>query len=141
MALDMEVGLPPSHIVLDGAPASLPKQGGRPPIFGTFLLSPNGWMHQDAIWDGGRPQPRRLCVSWGPSFLSPKGAQRPNFCPICPLSPNDWMDEDASWYGNRPRPRPHCIRRGPSSARKGHSSSPSFLPMFIVSTVAHLSYC
>jgi len=32
------------------------------PIFGSFLLWPNRWM-QDATWYGGRPQPRRLCLS------------------------------------------------------------------------------
>jgi len=100
-----------------------PKKGADPPIFGPFLLSPNGWMHQDATWYGGRPKPRRLCVRCGPSFPSPKGAQPPIFVQ-CPLWPNDCMDEDATWYGSRPRPRPHCIRRGPSSARKGHSSPP-----------------
>jgi len=31
-------------------------------------------MHQDAIWYGRRPQPRRLCVRWGPSPL-PKGTE------------------------------------------------------------------
>jgi len=61
MALDMEVGLAPGHIVLDGDPAPLPQKGDRPQIFGPFLLSLNGWMHQDATWYGGRPQPRRLC--------------------------------------------------------------------------------
>ena len=47
------------------------KKGAEPPppIFGPFLLRPNGWMHQDqdATWYGGRPQLRRLCVRWGPS--------------------------------------------------------------------------
>jgi len=84
MALGMEVGLGPSHIVLDGDPA--PSQKGAeppPPIFGTFLLSPNGWMHQYATWYGGRPQPRRLYVICGPSFPSSKGAQSPNFRPMC----------------------------------------------------------
>jgi len=36
-------------------------------------------MHQDATWCGDRPQPRRLCVRWGPSFPSPEGAQSPHF--------------------------------------------------------------
>ena len=35
-------------------------------------------MHQDATWYGGRPQPRRLCVSWGPSPL-PKKGRSPQF--------------------------------------------------------------
>jgi len=83
MALGMEVGLGPSHIVLEGDPTPLPQKGDIvPPIFGPFLLSPNGWMHQDATWYGGRPQPRRLCVRWGPSFLSSKEAQSPIFRPM-----------------------------------------------------------
>jgi len=32
-----------------------------------LLLWPNGLMHQNATWYGGRPQPRRLCVTCGPS--------------------------------------------------------------------------
>jgi len=28
-------------------------------------------------WHGGRPQPRRLCVRWGPSPLPPKGGGDP----------------------------------------------------------------
>jgi len=82
MALGMEVGLGPSQIVLDGDPAPSPKKGQSPPIFGPFLLSPNGWMDQDGTWYGGIPQPSRLCVRWGPSFPSPKGAQSPNFRPV-----------------------------------------------------------
>jgi len=52
-----------------------PSKGGRTPspIFGPFLLWPNGWMHQDATWYGGRPQPRGLCVRWGPSPPPQKG--------------------------------------------------------------------
>jgi len=46
-------------------------------------LWPNGWMHQDATWYGGRPQPRGLCVGWGPSPpLLKKGDVAPNFRPI-----------------------------------------------------------
>jgi len=54
-----------------------------PPIFGPFLLWPNGWMHQDVTWYGGRPQPRRLCVRWGPSSPSQKGDRAPSFRPMC----------------------------------------------------------
>ena len=76
MALGKEVGLCPCDILLGGDPASLPKKGTEPPaIFGPFLLWPNGWMHQDATWYGGRPQPRRLCVRWGHSPPPYKGAE------------------------------------------------------------------
>ena len=44
MALGMEVGLGPGHIVLDGYPVPLPKNGAEPPIFGLFLLWPDGCM-------------------------------------------------------------------------------------------------
>jgi len=61
MALGMEVGLGPGHIVLGGDPVPLPKKG-KVANFRPILLWPNGWMHQDATWYTGRPQPRRLCV-------------------------------------------------------------------------------
>jgi len=61
--------------VLHGDPVFLPQQRGWSPlpIFGLFLLCPNGWMHQDATRYGGRPQPRRVCVRWGPSPLPKRG--------------------------------------------------------------------
>jgi len=40
MPLGTEVDLGPEDIVLDGDPA--PKKGARPPIFGPYLLWPNG---------------------------------------------------------------------------------------------------
>jgi len=40
MALGMEVGLGPGHIVLDGDPAPLPKKGPEPPpIFGPSIVA------------------------------------------------------------------------------------------------------
>jgi len=46
VALGMEVGLGPGHIVLDGDTAPLHQKKGQspPPIFGPFLLWSNGWM-------------------------------------------------------------------------------------------------
>jgi len=65
--LRTEVGLSPGDlVVLDGDPVPSP-------IFGPFLLWPNGWIHQDATRYGARPQPRGLCVRWGPSPPLPKG--------------------------------------------------------------------
>jgi len=81
MPLGMEVGLSPSDFVLDEDPAPIPKGGGAPaPIFGPFLLWPNGWMHQDTTWYAGRPRPRRLCVRWEPSYPQRKGT--PSFWPM-----------------------------------------------------------
>jgi len=81
MALGTEVGLGPVHIVLDGDTAPLPQKGAEPPCFDPSLLWPKGWMHQDATWYGGRPQPRRLCVRWGPSPYPKKSGAPPNFRP------------------------------------------------------------
>ena len=76
MSFGMELDLDPGDFVLDGDPAPLPKN--RP-----SLLWPNGWMDEAGTWHGGRPQPRRLCVRWGPSILPQKGGRPlPNFRPI-----------------------------------------------------------
>jgi len=49
MSLGMELGLSPDNFVLDGDPVLFTKKGGAPsPIFGPFLLWPNGWMHKYA---------------------------------------------------------------------------------------------
>jgi len=104
MKLGIQVGLGPGHIVLDGDPAPLTQRGtALPPIFGPYLLQPNGCMDQDVSWYGTRPRPRRLmldgtplsppqkgpqfslrglCVRWRPSPLPKKGAEPPNFRPM-----------------------------------------------------------
>jgi len=40
--LGMQVGLCSGHIVLAGDPDPLPQKGAEPPIFGPYLLWPNG---------------------------------------------------------------------------------------------------
>jgi len=124
MALGMEVGLGPGHIVLDQDSASLPKKGAHtPPIFGPFLLWPNGWMPQDTTWYEGKPRPRPHCARWGPSYPLKRGTH-PIVGP-CLLWLNGWMDQDATWYDGRPRSGQHCVRCGPSSTPNRHS--PQFL--------------
>ena len=50
MPLRVEVGLGPGDVVLDGV-AAPPKRGHNPfPVFGSYLLWPNGWMDEDATW-------------------------------------------------------------------------------------------
>ena len=48
-------------------------------------------MHQDVTWYGARPQPRGLCVRWGPSTLPKKGAEPPKF------SAHVYCDQTAGW--------------------------------------------
>ena len=85
MSLGMELGLCPGNFVLDGDPAlHSPKRDRTPsPIFGPFVLWPNGCMHQDATWYGGRPQPRRLVFDGDPAAALPqKWGGAPNFLPM-----------------------------------------------------------
>ena len=97
----MDVGCSPGDFVLDGYPAPCQKgrgaRGGAPPlIFGPCLLWPNGWMHQDATWYGGRPQPRRFCIRWGRSPLPQKRAEPPpHFRPIS-IAPKRLIHQDAN---------------------------------------------
>ena len=76
--LGVQVGLGPGHIVLDGEAVALP-QRGTAPIFGPYLLRPNGCMDQDVTWYRARPRPRRLCVRWDHAPPSPKGGEAPKF--------------------------------------------------------------
>jgi len=64
LVLGTEIGLSPGDFVLDGDPVPFPQKGAEPPspIFGPFLLWPNGCMHQNATWYRARPRPRQLCV-------------------------------------------------------------------------------
>jgi len=57
MPLGTEVGIGPCRrlCVRCGLSSPLPKKEAEPPIFGPYLLWPNGWMDKDATWYGGRP--------------------------------------------------------------------------------------
>jgi len=79
--LDVEVGLGPGYIILDGDLAPPPSKGHSPPIFGSCLLGPNSSVDQDATWYEGRPWSRPRCVAWRPSSPQ-KGGTAPNFRPM-----------------------------------------------------------
>ena len=53
MKLGMQVGFGPGHILLDEDPAPPSPKGHSPhPIFGPYLLRPNGCVDQDVTWYG-----------------------------------------------------------------------------------------
>jgi len=59
MSLGVEVTLSAGDIVLDEelrTQLPLPK-GAQPPVFGPFLLWPNGCVHKDTAWYRSRPRP------------------------------------------------------------------------------------
>jgi len=127
MPLGMELGLGPGNFVLDRDPAPPPQKGAESPKFLAGSLWPYGWMDQDGCWHGGRPQPTRLCVRWGPSPLHKKGAELPLpiFGPFL-LWPNGWMHQDATGYDSRPQPRGLCVAWGPSLPFPKRGWSPQF---------------
>jgi len=108
MKLGTQVGLGPGHIVLGEDTAAPPPKGHSPPIFGPYLLQPNGCMDQDVTWYGARPRSMQPCVTWGPRSPLPKrGAETspPKIFGPCLLRPNGWMDETGTWQGRRTQPR------------------------------------
>ena len=96
MKLGMQVGLGPGHIVLDGDSALHSEKGRQSPlpVFDPFLLWPNGCMHQDATWYGDKPQPRELCVRWGPSPLN----FRPMFIIVIVISLEHCTMHSSYWF-------------------------------------------
>jgi len=58
MPLDAAVNLGPGDVVLDEVTA---------PVFGPCLLSPNGWMDEDATWYRSRPWPGHILLVGDPA--------------------------------------------------------------------------
>ena len=109
-----------------GTQLPLPQRGtAPPPIFGAYLLQPNGCIDQDVAWYGARPRPRRLCGRWGPRSPSPKGGRSPQIFGPCLLWPSAWMDEAGIWHGGRPQPGRLCVRWGPSPLPQKGAEPPS----------------
>jgi len=67
MPLGMEVNLGPVDVVLDGIAA--PLNGTQPPVLGSCLLWPNGWMDEDATWYGCPHVHRRSGSLSTPNFV------------------------------------------------------------------------
>jgi len=79
-----------------GSQPPFPQRGLSPsPIFGPFLLWPNGWMHQDATWYGDRPQPRGLWVRCGPSPPPKREAEAGGRAPQ--FSAHGYCGQTAGW--------------------------------------------
>jgi len=99
------------------------RKGGNPPIFGPFLLWPNGGWIKMQLGTEGNLGPGDVVLD---GVASPrKRGTAPVFGP-CLLWPNGWIDEDATWYGSRSRPKPHCVRGEPSFPANGAQQPPLF---------------
>jgi len=90
MPLGTEINLGTDDVVLDWIPAPPPLKGAQPPVFGSCLLWPNGWMDEDATWYRTRPRPSPHCIRRGPSSPRERGTAAPPLfgpCLLWPQSP------------------------------------------------------
>jgi len=99
MALDVEVGLGPGHIVLDGDPATVPQKGAEPPFSAHFYCGQTAGCIKMALGTEVGLGPGDIVLDEDPA--PPKGAQLPIFGP-CLLWPNDCMYQGTTWYECRP---------------------------------------
>jgi len=134
LVLGMEMGLSPDDFVLDGDPVPFPQKGAEPtsPIFGPFLLWPNGCMHQTATWYRARPRPRRLCVRWGPRFPLPQRGTDPQFSAhICSGQMAAWIKMSLGMEQGLD-PGDFVLDGDPVALPQKGADPPNFRPMFIV---------
>ena len=125
MPLGTEVGLGPSHIVLDGDPA--PPQGGHNSPQFSDRSWPNGWVDQDATWYRGRPRPRPHYARWGPSSPKWGHSSSPIFDP-CLLWPNCWMYQLLLGTEVCLGPGDIVLYRDPAPATERGAAAPTFRP-------------
>jgi len=141
MSLGRNVGLDPSDIVCvrwGPSSAPLPQKGAQPPLFGSCLLWPNGWVDQDATWYDGKPRPGQQLLDADPA--PPPRGTAPKFRPMsvvakqldgskCHLVGRQASAQAALCYMETQLPLP-----------KG-AQPPIFGRVYCGQTIVHLSYC
>jgi len=162
MAIGVEVGLGPAHVVLDGDPAPLPKKGAQSPEFSAHLYcDETGKRIKVPLGMDVGLSPGAFGLDGDPA-TSKKGSAAPYFQPssivakwlyvsgyhLIGTSPTNLRhisiltkQLNASKYhlhGGRPQPRRLCVRRGPSPLQKG-VAAPYFRPMSIVDKWLYVS--
>ena len=124
MKLGVQVGLCPSHIVLDGEPAPPPLKRHSPHFSAHICCGQMaGWVKMPLGMEADL-SPGNFVLDGDPSSNDKRGHIL-NFRPIL-LWPNSRMDQDGTWHPGRPRSRPHCARWGPSSLPQKGDRTPNF---------------
>jgi len=120
MALGVEVGLGPGHILLDEDPARLPKKGqSRPPFSAHFCCGQTAECIK-------MPLGMEVCVRWGPSSPLPKRGRSPQF------SARIYCGQTAGWtkmaVGTEVGldPRNIVLDGDPAPPKGGHTAAPHF---------------
>jgi len=100
-------------------------------------------MHQDATKYRGRPQPRGLCVRWGPSPLTQKGVGVPKkkFSPMCIVAKR--LDGSRWHVASRwaLAQATLCLMGTQLSPTPNRGEAPNFQPMSIAAKRLHGSRC
>jgi len=77
-----------------------PQKEAVPPVFGPCLLWPNGCMHQNTTWYGGRPytkMPLGMEVGLGPGDVVLDGVAAPPKTNTTPFSAHVYCGQTAGW--------------------------------------------
>jgi len=142
MKLGTQVGLGPGHIVLDRDPTPpFSKKGTEPsPNFRPMFIVAKR-LDGSRCQYGGRPRPKRHCVTWGPSSPSPKRGQSPQFLA------HIYCGQTGAWI-NMPLgmvvgfgPWHTVIDGDPAPLPKNGAQPPQFRPMFVVAKRLDCSRC
>jgi len=108
MPLSTKVGISPGHIVLDEDPPPPQKGHSSPPLFGPYLLWPNGWMDQDSTSYGGRDLgPGDIVLDGYPAPLQKRAQEHapPTFRPMFIVVKRSPISATAELLLNLIRPR------------------------------------
>ena len=101
MALGMQVGLGPGHIVLDGDTAPPPTKERSPTVYLFWPMA--AWIKMPLGREVGLG-PSDIVLDGDPAPPPPKGhSPLPIFGPYT-LRPNGCINQDCTWYGGRLRP-------------------------------------
>jgi len=112
------------------------------PVCNVGVFWPNGWMDQDETWYGERSRPWPQSVRWGPSYLSPKGAQRPpNFRPMSVVAKRLWWIKIPLGMKVGLGPGPIVLDGDLVPLPKRGTAPPIFGHVYCDQTVAHVSCC
>jgi len=139
MPLDVELGLGPGHIVLDGDPT--PPKTGQSPHFSADVCC--GQTFESIKMPLGTEVglgPGHIVLDADPAPPSPNG-NIPQFRTMS-VGAKRLDDLEATWYEGRLQPRPHCVTWRPLSPPKKEEAQPppNFRPMSIVGKRSPISF-
>jgi len=132
MALGMQVGLGPVHIVLDGNTAPLPKKGQSPQFSAHLYCGQTAGCIKMPLGMEVGLSPGDFVLDGDPTATLKGAEPHPIFGPRL-LCPNGCMDHDATWYGGRPAYATLCSMWTQLPPEKeAYPPPPNFWPVSIV---------